>query len=56
MILFVAYLLLKALWVQMDISGEFRHGAVSILREPLNNTFTLHMLKAVEIKSSLLNP
>ncbi|KAF4362476.1 hypothetical protein CsatB_001403 [Cannabis sativa] len=29
MILFVAYLLSKALWVQMDISGQFRHGALA---------------------------
>lgn len=29
MVIFVAYLLGKALWVQMDIAGEFRHGAVS---------------------------
>lgn len=28
MILFVAYLLLRALWVQMDIAGEFRHGTL----------------------------
>lgn len=28
MILFVAYLLLRALWVQMDIAAEFRHGAL----------------------------
>lgn len=28
MILFVAYLLLRALWVQMDIAEEFRHGAL----------------------------
>lgn len=27
--IFVAYLLMKALWVQLDISGEFRNGAVS---------------------------
>nr|GMD37220.1 protein ROOT HAIR DEFECTIVE 3-like [Ipomoea batatas] len=26
-VIFVAYLLLKALWVQLDISGEFRNGA-----------------------------
>jgi hypothetical protein len=29
-IIFVVFLLLKALWVQLDISGEFRNGAVSI--------------------------
>ncbi|KAL6201627.1 hypothetical protein ACLB2K_025340 [Fragaria x ananassa] len=29
LVLFVAYLLSKALWVQMDIAGEFRHGAIS---------------------------
>ncbi|KAM5587220.1 protein ROOT HAIR DEFECTIVE 3 [Rosa sericea] len=29
LVLFVAYLLTKALWVQMDIAGEFRHGALS---------------------------
>ncbi|KAJ4957814.1 hypothetical protein NE237_024925 [Protea cynaroides] len=27
-IIFVAYLLLKAIWVQLDISGEFRNGAL----------------------------
>ncbi|XP_043705636.1 protein ROOT HAIR DEFECTIVE 3-like [Telopea speciosissima] len=27
-IIFIAYLLFKALWVQLDISGEFRHGAL----------------------------
>ncbi|CAN4089089.1 unnamed protein product [Withania somnifera] len=26
--IFVAYLLFKALWVQLDISGEFRHGVL----------------------------
>ncbi|CAN1810160.1 Protein ROOT HAIR DEFECTIVE 3 homolog 2 [Linum perenne] len=29
MIIFVGYLLSKALWVQMDIAGEFRHGPVA---------------------------
>ncbi|KAL8217358.1 hypothetical protein R6Q57_020731 [Mikania cordata] len=29
--IFVSYLLLKSLWVQLDISGEFRNGAVSLL-------------------------
>ncbi|KAJ4846197.1 hypothetical protein Tsubulata_030589 [Turnera subulata] len=29
MVLFVAYLLSKALWVQMDIAGEFRGGALA---------------------------
>ncbi|KAJ0981662.1 hypothetical protein J5N97_009917 [Dioscorea zingiberensis] len=28
-VLFVLYLLSKALWVQLDVNGEFRHGAVS---------------------------
>ncbi|KAI4296630.1 hypothetical protein L6164_036575 [Bauhinia variegata] len=28
MVIFVVYLLGKALWVQMDIAGEFRHGAL----------------------------
>lgn len=28
-VLFVGYLIIKAVWVQLDISGEFRHGAVS---------------------------
>ncbi|KAI4299294.1 hypothetical protein L6164_032765 [Bauhinia variegata] len=28
MVMFVAYLLGKALWVQMDVAGEFRHGAL----------------------------
>ncbi|TQD98674.1 hypothetical protein C1H46_015731 [Malus baccata] len=28
MVLFVAFLLSKALWVQMDITGQFQHGAV----------------------------
>ncbi|TQD84490.1 hypothetical protein C1H46_029970 [Malus baccata] len=27
MVLFVAFLLSKALWVQMDITGQFQHGA-----------------------------
>lgn len=30
-VIFVAFLLVKALWVQLDISGEFRNGAVSII-------------------------
>ncbi|ONI11430.1 hypothetical protein PRUPE_4G106400 [Prunus persica] len=30
MVLFVAFLISKALWVQMDIAGEFQHGTVSI--------------------------
>ncbi|KAF5736246.1 protein ROOT HAIR DEFECTIVE 3 2 [Tripterygium wilfordii] len=29
LVLFVAYLLSKALWVQMDIAGEFRHGPLA---------------------------
>ncbi|KAI3759756.1 hypothetical protein L6452_07796 [Arctium lappa] len=28
LVIFVSYLLLKALWVQLDISGEFRNGAL----------------------------
>ncbi|KAK9923614.1 hypothetical protein M0R45_032022 [Rubus argutus] len=28
LVIFVAFLLLKALWVQLDISGEFRNGAL----------------------------
>ncbi|KAL5579496.1 hypothetical protein UlMin_011938 [Ulmus minor] len=28
-VIFVAFLLVKALWVQLDISGEFRNGALS---------------------------
>lgn len=28
-VIFVGFLLVKALWVQLDISGEFRNGAVS---------------------------
>ncbi|KAL2341507.1 hypothetical protein Fmac_009447 [Flemingia macrophylla] len=28
MFIFVAYLIGKAIWVQMDIAGEFRHGAL----------------------------
>ncbi|XP_022846900.1 protein ROOT HAIR DEFECTIVE 3-like [Olea europaea var. sylvestris] len=27
-VIFVAFLLIKALWVQLDITGEFRHGAL----------------------------
>jgi hypothetical protein len=27
---FAVFLLIKALWVQLDISGEFRNGAVSV--------------------------
>lgn len=34
--IFVSYLLLKALWVQLDISGEFRNGAVSLPFKNLN--------------------
>ncbi|KAL8113725.1 hypothetical protein AgCh_020861 [Apium graveolens] len=30
LVIFVGYLLSKALWVQLDISGEFRNGAVSV--------------------------
>ncbi|CAI0392524.1 unnamed protein product [Linum tenue] len=29
MVLFVGYLLSKALWVQLDVAGEFRHGPVA---------------------------
>ncbi|KAK7303534.1 hypothetical protein RJT34_14441 [Clitoria ternatea] len=29
LIIFVAYLIGKALWVQMDIAGEFRHGTLA---------------------------
>ncbi|RXH98751.1 hypothetical protein DVH24_011076 [Malus domestica] len=29
MVLFVAFLLSRALWVQMDITGQFQHGALS---------------------------
>ncbi|KAJ1414422.1 RHD3/Sey1 [Sesbania bispinosa] len=28
MVIFVAYLIGKAIWIQMDIAGEFRHGAL----------------------------
>lgn len=28
--IFISYLLLKALWVQLDIGAEFRHGFVSV--------------------------
>ncbi|KAM0944077.1 hypothetical protein DsansV1_C12g0115601 [Dioscorea sansibarensis] len=28
-VLFVLYLFGKALWIQLDVNGEFRHGAVS---------------------------
>ncbi|GAY38532.1 hypothetical protein CUMW_037420 [Citrus unshiu] len=28
--IFIGYLLIKALWVQLDISGEFRNGAVKV--------------------------
>lgn len=27
-VIFVGFLLIKALWVQLDVSGEFRHGAL----------------------------
>ncbi|KAJ4953653.1 hypothetical protein NE237_030485 [Protea cynaroides] len=30
-VIFVAYLLFKALWVQLDVSGEFRRGALPAL-------------------------
>ncbi|CAI9277954.1 unnamed protein product [Lactuca saligna] len=29
LVIFISYLLAKALWVQLDISGEFRNGAMS---------------------------
>lgn len=29
LVIFVCFLLVKALWVQLDISGEFRHGALA---------------------------
>ncbi|MED6193037.1 hypothetical protein PIB30_015239 [Stylosanthes scabra] len=29
--IFIGYLLIKALWVQLDVSGEFRHGALPAL-------------------------
>lgn len=29
-VIFVSYLLLKALWVQLDIASQFRHGFVSV--------------------------
>jgi len=29
-VMFVAFLLAKALWTQLDIPGEFRNGAVSV--------------------------
>ncbi|EOY27138.1 Root hair defective 3 GTP-binding protein (RHD3) isoform 3 [Theobroma cacao] len=29
-VIFVGFLIMKALWVQLDISGEFRNGAVSV--------------------------
>lgn len=35
MFLFVAYLISKAMWVQMDIPGQFQHGTVS-MRERLH--------------------
>ncbi|KAL1340703.1 hypothetical protein HN51_027172 [Arachis hypogaea] len=28
LVIFIGYLLIKALWVQLDITGEFRHGAL----------------------------
>jgi len=28
MVLFVVYLVSKALWVQLDVAGDFRHGPV----------------------------
>ncbi|TQD91247.1 hypothetical protein C1H46_023173 [Malus baccata] len=31
MVLFVAFLLSKALWVQMDITGQFQHGAITVM-------------------------
>jgi len=34
-VIFLGYLLLKALWVQLDIAGEFQHGAVSIFNDLL---------------------
>lgn len=30
LIIFVAFLLTKALWVQLDVSNEFKHGVVSV--------------------------
>ncbi|WRX27500.1 hypothetical protein QQP08_019987 [Theobroma cacao] len=29
MLLFVAYLLSKAMWVQMDVGGQFQHGTLA---------------------------
>lgn len=29
-VIFVGFLLIKAVWVQLNIAGEFRHGVVSI--------------------------
>ncbi|MED6109214.1 Cell wall protein rhd3 [Stylosanthes scabra] len=29
--IFIGYLLIKAIWVQLDVSGEFRHGALPAL-------------------------
>jgi hypothetical protein len=45
-VIFVIFLLLKALWVQLNIAGEFRHGIVSIFYCGLYNLLlnsNLHM-------------
>lgn len=33
---------MKALWVQLDITGEFRNGAVSIESDLLKNSVLLY--------------
>lgn len=47
MILFVVFLLAKALWVQMDIPGEFRHGYVS--KEFIGSFFTFYVLGNLDL-------
>lgn len=64
--IFVAFLLMKALWVQLDISGEFQHGAVSHLYtmdligskldriQSFSLAFTSYLLKIVNEFNALI--
>jgi len=53
LVLFVVYLLSKALWVQMDITGEFRNGAVSLEKNKII-ILLLVMLNIVHMLSTWL--
>ncbi|KAH7519070.1 hypothetical protein JRO89_XSUnG0141200 [Xanthoceras sorbifolium] len=55
MVLFIAYLLSKALWVQMNISGEFRHGTVSTKEILVSSGWpNLHFVKVSPTVMNLL--